>query len=75
MPEELRLKFCIPALKPERFVLGKPVKGRNEPYSIGAVAWVVAQVKGVPFDEVVEAAWRNTIELFGFPETQVTVQS
>jgi TatD DNase family protein len=67
MPEDLRAVFAPPATKPEKFVLGKPVKGRNEPISIGAVAWVIAQVKGVPFEEVVEAAWRNTVELFGPP--------
>jgi TatD DNase family protein len=66
MPEDLRALFSPLAVKPDKFVAGKPVKGRNEPMSIGGVAWVVAQVKQVLFEEVVEAAWRNTNQLFGF---------
>lgn len=42
------------------------VKGRNEPGDIVAVAHVVAAVKRIPMEEVVEAAWRNTIGLY-FP--------
>jgi TatD DNase family protein len=64
MPENLRALFNPTAVKPEKFVAGKTVKGRNEPIAIGGVAWVVAQVKGVPFEEVIQAAWANTVELF-----------
>lgn len=63
--------YIPPAVKPEKFAAGKTVKGRNEPISIGAVAWVVAQVQGVSFETVAEAAWKNTLELFG----SVTVPS
>lgn len=44
------------------------VKGRNEPNAIGGVAWVVAKLHGVTLEEVAEAAWKNTCELFGFEE-------
>jgi TatD DNase family protein len=43
------------------------VKSRNEPALIGAVANVVALVKGVDVETVCEAAWRNTMDLF-WPE-------
>jgi len=55
-------------VKPEKFEEGKAVKGRNEPCSIGAVAWVVSQVKGIPLDEVAQSAWKNTVEVFGLQE-------
>jgi TatD DNase family protein len=57
-----------PAVKKERFVEGRLVKGRNEPAAISHVAHVVAVVKGVPVQEVTEAAWRNTVKLFGLGE-------
>jgi TatD DNase family protein len=54
-----------PSVKPERFAAGKAVKGRNEPCSIGLVAWVLGQVHGVEsIATVVEAAWNNTVDLF-----------
>ena len=54
-----------PAVKKEKFKKGSMVKSRNEPAAISHVAHVVAGVKGVDTRVVVEAAWRNTIELFG----------
>jgi TatD DNase family protein len=68
LDEARRALYFPPAVKPEKFVPGKPVKGRNEPSAIGGVAWVVAQVQGVPFEDVVEASWRNTVSLFGLDE-------
>lgn len=56
------------AVKKEKWVEGAMVKGRNEPCEIGKVAWVVAGVKGVPVEEVVEAAWRNSVRMFGLGE-------
>ncbi|THH02563.1 hypothetical protein EW026_g292 [Hermanssonia centrifuga] len=57
------------ATKPETFVYGKPVKGRNEPTAIGGVAWVVHKLnEGVPYEKVTEKAWKNTVELFGLTE-------
>ncbi|KAA8893822.1 hypothetical protein FN846DRAFT_977285 [Sphaerosporella brunnea] len=57
-----------PAVKKEKFVEGRMVKGRNEPAAISHVALVIARVKGVSVQEVTEAAWRNTVALFGLGE-------
>ncbi|KAG9013458.1 hypothetical protein FRB94_002532 [Tulasnella sp. JGI-2019a] len=50
------------------FQEGKMLKGRNEPCVIGGVAWVIAQLKGVTLEEVTEAAWKNTLEVFALEE-------
>lgn len=68
LPDSLRSLYLPPSTKPERFVTGKPVKGRNEPHAIGGVAWVVNSVQGGSFEELVEQAWTNTVELFGLHE-------
>ena len=47
------------------FVRGLMVKGRNESCVIDRVARIVAGVKGGPLDEVVDAAWRNSVRMFG----------
>ncbi|KAH9908148.1 hypothetical protein F4778DRAFT_777506 [Xylariomycetidae sp. FL2044] len=52
-------------VKKEKWVEGAMVKGRNEPCAIERVAQVVAGVKGVSVEEVCEAAWRNTVKVFG----------
>ncbi|KAJ9120980.1 hypothetical protein QFC24_004960 [Naganishia onofrii] len=52
--------------KVKSFKPGQGVKGRNEPADIGAVAYVVAQVMGKPVEQVVQAAWENTVKVF-FP--------
>ncbi|KAL7275989.1 hypothetical protein RUND412_001058 [Rhizina undulata] len=59
------------ALKKERFKKGSMVKGRNEPCTISHVATVVARLKGLTVEEVCEAAWKNTIGLFGLGENGV----
>lgn len=43
------------ALKKEKWQRGCMVKGRNEPVTIPQVAQVIAEVKGVPVEEVCEA--------------------
>lgn len=69
LPASLRSLYLPAATKPESFVLGKPVKGRNEPTAIGAVAWVIHRLnEGVPFEKVTEKAWKNTVELFQLEE-------
>ncbi|KAM0787525.1 hypothetical protein ACM66B_003596 [Microbotryomycetes sp. NB124-2] len=50
--------------KKEKFQEGAAVKGRNEPCSTGAVAWVVAQLHQVSLETVAEQTHRNTCELF-----------
>ena len=71
LPPSLSSLYFPQATKPESFVPGKPVKGRNEPTAIGGVAWVIHRLnEGLPFQEVTEKAWKNTIELFGLTELQ-----
>jgi TatD DNase family protein len=59
------------SVKKEKYVMGCLIKGRNEPVAIGHVAHVVAGVKGVSVEEVAEAAWNNTIRMFGLGEKLV----
>lgn len=56
------------AVKKEKWQKGLMVKGRNEPVTIVQVAHVIARVKGVSVEEVCEAAWRNSIKMFGLGE-------
>ncbi|KIV90687.1 hypothetical protein, variant [Exophiala mesophila] len=56
------------AVKKEKWQKGLMVKGRNEPVAIVNVAHVIAKVKGVPVEVVCEAAWTNTIKMFGLGE-------
>ncbi|KAL8930139.1 MAG: hypothetical protein Q9208_000756 [Pyrenodesmia sp. 3 TL-2023] len=55
-------------VKKEKWVEGAMVKGRNEPSQIVLVARVVAGVKGVGLEEVVKAAWENSVGMFGLGE-------
>ncbi|KAK4056027.1 hypothetical protein OIO90_003022 [Microbotryomycetes sp. JL221] len=50
--------------KKERFQEGLGIKGRNEPCSTGAVAWVVAQLHGVSLEQVAQQTYQNTCDLF-----------
>ncbi|KIH94346.1 TatD DNase family protein [Sporothrix brasiliensis 5110] len=52
-------------VKKEKWVEGAMVKGRNEPCTIERIATIVAAIKGVPVEEVCEAAWANTVKVFG----------
>ncbi|KAL1896828.1 hypothetical protein Sste5346_004461 [Sporothrix stenoceras] len=53
------------AVKKEKWEAGAMVKGRNEPCTIERIATIVAAIKGVPVEEVCEAAWANTVKVFG----------
>ena len=71
LPPQLNSLYFPPATKPESFVYGSPVKGRNEPAATGGVGGVVHRLnEGVPFEKVTEKAWKNTVELFGLTELQ-----
>ncbi|KAJ6122777.1 TatD family [Penicillium capsulatum] len=59
------------AVKKEKWQRGCMVKGRNEPVAIVRVAHVIAQVKGITVEEVCEAAWNNSIRMFGLGEQPV----
>ncbi|GAB1313600.1 hypothetical protein MFIFM68171_03810 [Madurella fahalii] len=52
-------------VKKEKWEEGAMVKGRNEPCTIERVARIVAGIKGVSVEEVCEAAWGNTVKVFG----------
>lgn len=56
------------AVKKEKFVEGCMVKGRNESVAIMHVALAVAGIKGVSVEEVADAAWRNSVKMFGLGE-------
>jgi TatD DNase family protein len=51
-------------VKKEKWVEGAMIKGRNEPCMIERVGKIVAGIKGVPVEDVCEAAWRNTAKVF-----------
>lgn len=57
-------------LKKERWAEGGLVKGRNESCTIPKVAWAVAGIKGLEIEEVTEAAWRNSVRMFGLGESE-----
>lgn len=52
-------------VKKEKWQEGAMVKGRNEPCTIERVAKIIAGIKGVPVEDVCEAAWENTVKVFG----------
>ena len=69
LPSSLRSLYFPPDAKPERFVQGKAVKGRNEPSAIGGVAWVLHRMnEDVSFERITERAWKNTVQVFGLDE-------
>ena len=83
LPNNYRSIFFPSATQPERFDMGLPVKGHNEPSAIGGIAWVIyhlyqkarndASAKGeqreeVPFWKIVHQAHMNTIRLFNLQE-------
>ncbi|GFF65205.1 hydrolase, TatD family protein [Aspergillus lentulus] len=56
------------AVKKEKWQKGLMVKGRNEPIAIAHVAHVIARLKDITAEEVCEAAWNNSISMFGLGE-------
>ncbi|OJI79322.1 hypothetical protein ASPTUDRAFT_132185 [Aspergillus tubingensis CBS 134.48] len=54
-----------PSRKYQKFIAGQMIKSRNEPCTIERVAMVVAGLKGVPVETVAEAAWNNSVRMFG----------
>ncbi|KAF4812668.1 Deoxyribonuclease Tat-D [Colletotrichum siamense] len=54
--------------KKDKFELGLMVKGRNESCTMDRVAFVVAGLKGITVEEVADAAWRNSVKMFGLGE-------
>lgn len=62
------------AVKKEKWQRGLMVKGRNEPATIPQVAHVIAKVKEIPLQEVCEAAWKNSIAMFGLGEKSTSIE-
>lgn len=56
------------SVKKEKWNKDSMVKGRNESATICHVAHVIARVKGISTSTVCEAAWDNSIRMFGFGE-------
>ncbi|KIY45781.1 Mg-dependent DNase [Fistulina hepatica ATCC 64428] len=70
LPSTLKDLYFPASTRPERFQMGKPVKGRNEPMAIGAVAWTMHRLYDVPFETVTEKVFENTVELFGLSDVR-----
>lgn len=51
--------------KKDKWDVGCMVKERNESCGIVRVAYIVAGLKGISVEEVTEAAWRNSVAMFG----------
>ncbi|VDB99591.1 unnamed protein product [Peniophora sp. CBMAI 1063] len=69
LPSNLKADYLPESKPPEKFVDGLAVKGRNEPCTIGSVAWVVSQViPHVSLEQLSHAAWENTVRVFGLRE-------
>ena len=68
LPQSLRSIFFPLTTQPERFQLGKAVKGRNEPCSVGAIAWLICRLHDESLEHVVETGWRNTVQVFQLHE-------
>lgn len=64
-PPVSKLPQLPKAVKKEKWDKDCIIKGRWEPVGITHVAWVVARVKGISVEELAEAAWRNSIRMFG----------
>ncbi|KAE8380211.1 hypothetical protein BDV26DRAFT_145626 [Aspergillus bertholletiae] len=54
-----------PSRKHNKFIQGQMVKTRNESCTIERVALVVAGLKGISLEEVSQAAWNNSVRMFG----------
>ncbi|CAK9781044.1 unnamed protein product [Cutaneotrichosporon oleaginosum] len=61
LPKDL---VVVERVKPEKFVEGKGVKGRNEPADVVLIAHIVANIRGEPVEKVARAAFDNTTRLF-----------
>jgi TatD DNase family protein len=69
IPQSLRSLYFPPGTKPDSFIYGRPVKGRNEPSAIGGVAWVIHRLnEGISLERVTERVWTNTVEVFDLEE-------
>ena len=68
LPPKLRELYLPRPVKPEKFKEGCTILGRNEPASVGGVAWVMHLLLDIPLQDLTEQAWKNTVEVFGLTE-------
>ncbi len=54
----------LPALKKERFQMGNPVKGRNEPAMLLEILHILAKLKETNIDELAAQLLLNTKKVF-----------
>lgn len=54
------------SVKKEKWTAGAMIRGRNEPCTIGKVAKAVAGIRGDDMETLTEAAWMNSVKMFGF---------
>ncbi|KAI1452234.1 Mg-dependent DNase [Annulohypoxylon moriforme] len=54
-----------PSKKRDKWDATCMVKERNESCTIEKVAYIIAGLRGISVDEVAEAAWRNSVNMFG----------
>ncbi|KAK3944518.1 hypothetical protein QBC46DRAFT_251890 [Diplogelasinospora grovesii] len=64
-PQKPEVPERFKTVKKEKWEEGAMVKGRNEPCTIERIAKIVAGIKGVTVEAVCEAAWENTVKVFG----------
>ncbi|KAF4982608.1 hypothetical protein FZEAL_1802 [Fusarium zealandicum] len=68
---EVVKRYCVnakalpPAKKKDKWEDRCMIKERNESCTMERVALVVAGLKGVGVDEIAEAAWKNSVKMFG----------
>lgn len=55
--------------KKEKWSSDTMVKGRNEPATIAHVAHIIAGIHDVPASKIINAAWSNSVKMFGFDDT------
>ncbi|PSN71223.1 Mg-dependent DNase, partial [Corynespora cassiicola Philippines] len=57
-------KWKWPVKKKDKFEEGAMIKERNECCAVERVVMIVAGIKGVGVEEIAEAAWKNSLEMF-----------
>ena len=62
------VKTLFESRQEKKFEKGFQVKGRNEPCNIIQVAEVIAGCKGVHVSDVIDACYRNSLQLYGWEE-------
>lgn len=56
---------ALQSKKKDKFEMGLMVKERNESCMIDRIAFIVAGLKDISVEDVAEAAWKNSVRMFG----------